>query len=223
MRRNVLILIVVVLTAGFAKSQATLRINYVMGSSVNDTITPGLTYAELYGVNVANLSFTYAFSDSLKVNVGVVDTLGQVQVMDINNVGFQIIPMADSITLDTVGVNVNTSYFVDGNNTVVIWPAASGTYTFDSLYYNFVYTSVNEILTRDINVQMGPNPAAEFLYLGDPENSVKQVRIRTVEGKFVRPAHTNAFIFVGDLNEGIYLVEMKTANGIFTRKLIVHH
>lgn len=222
MRRIVLILMLFTGLALTGNTQASLRINYITSSSV-DTITPGLTYAELYGVNVANVSFLYTFNDSLKVNVGVFDTLDQMQVMHIENVGYKTIPTADSITLDTVAVNVNTSYFVDGNNTVVIWPAASGTYTFDSLYFNFVYSSVNEAVAKDINVKLGPNPAVETIYLGDPDNVVKQVRIRNVEGKLVRPAHTNKFIFVGDLTEGIYLVEMQTLHGIYTRRLVIQH
>jgi hypothetical protein len=219
------IILILTLIAGLntpVKSQASLQINYFMSTDVT-VLTPTTTSANLFNVVVQNVSLVDTFSNNLNVNVGVVDTLGQVQVMDIVDKGFQTINSNDTLTLDTVHINVNPSYFVDGNNTVVIWPAASGTYTNDSLVFTFTYNNVNEVENRDINIKLGPNPATESLYLGDPENMVKQVRIRTVDGKLLRKLPTNEFIFVGNLHEGIYLVEIETIQGLHTRKLIIQH
>lgn len=222
MKRIVLILLLVSPLLGH--SQAQLQIDNVYGVST-PLITPSVTQVKLYGTIVRNYSALFAFADTLRIYVGVLDSLSQPQIMDEVNKGYRSMAAsgggADSVLLDTVTVNVNPAFFQEGNNTVVIWPAAPGTLTIDTFYINVTYNSINELINNDINIHMGPNPANDKLYLGDPQNLVQQVRIRSLEGKLLGTGSTNSILWLNGFNSGVYLIELQAGNRVYTRKLVI--
>ncbi len=172
---------------------------------------------------VKNEDFFFSFADTLYIHVGVLDTLGQPQYMSGTNTGSQSINTNDSTYLSGVNITVNTSYFKEGNNTVVIWPAAPNSYTQDSIWLPFYYTEVKDLLANEINIKIGPNPASEALYLADPNNVVKHVRIRGMNGSIINYSSSNKLIDISSFTNGIYFVELETEVGITTRKLIIKH
>lgn len=214
------LVILFVMIAGLASAQPQLRVSSFFATT--DSINASTTNITLYTIMVQNVDSFALFNDVLTIVVGVEDTAGVAQVMDSVNVGTKLIPQLDSTMIDSAVFTVNTALFKEGNNTVVIWPISPGGDTKDSLYFPFIYNSVKELMNNNINVTIGPNPAVESFYLGDPDNLVKRVRIRSADGKLIRNAKTNALIWINDMNKGIYLVELETEKGIFTKKLIIH-
>lgn len=219
MKKFVLILSML---GGIAIAQPKLSIPY-SGFSVSTLfISPSVTNVD-GSMFVRNLDSSFSFSDSLFIKIGVKDTIGQVFEMSSVNVGPQTIPTLDSIYLPTVNFDVNTSLFMDGNNTVVIWPAAPNSLTFDSVEVIFFYNSINDIIVNNLDIKLGPNPAQEFVYLGDPQNLVKQVRIRDLNGKLVGTHKTQTMFSVAHIPNGLYTVELQLDQGVVVRKLIIQN
>jgi Secretion system C-terminal sorting domain len=216
------ILVLWLICSGIAMAQPKLIIPYSGFAFSTDSIGAGTTSitASMY---VKNEDFTFSFSDTLYIHVGVLDTLGQPQYMSGANMGSQTINTNDSTYLPSVNITVNTSYFKEGNNTVVIWPAAPNSYTLDSIWLPFYYTTVKELLANEIPVKIGPNPASESFYLTDPENLVKHVRIQEMNGALIGTVKTNTLTNVDRLPNGIYILRIETSVGIFSRKLIIQH
>lgn len=220
-----IVLFFLLLSPVWGRSQAEIKIDGIGIILAPPVLSPSVSEVKITDVLVRNYAPAFQFQDSLRINIGVVDSLNQLQLMDQYNGGYQELVEAglgvDSVKLDTVLVHVNPSYFREGNNTVVIWPAAPGTYTLDSLQLMVNYSSVDDLDASNIDIKIGPNPATEHLYLGDPGNLVQQVRIRTLDGKLLYNGTTNKTLYLGALNNGIYVVELQTKQKVYTRKLII--
>lgn len=216
---NRIVLFLMLLSPVVGQSQAELKIDSVQGYST-PIITSFTTQVYAYHTVVGNYSSTTLFNDSLKIVVAVEDSFDQPQIMDIVFVGNRIIPPLDTIDIDTIKVDIIPSYFSDGNNTVVIWPACSNALTIDTLYFDIWYSSIYEY-ENDIDITLGPNPAVDKLVLGDPGNLVKQVRFRDMHGRLVGTGTTNKVLQLA-LHSGTYIIELETADHrIYTRKLII--
>jgi hypothetical protein len=208
------------LLAGTLAAQPKLNIPYSGLSFSTTFITPSTTIvtADMY---VQNLDTGFVFNDTLYIKVGVKDTLGQVFEMSTLNVGDTTINTLDSIFLDNIDLAINTSFFAEGNNTVVIWPAAPNSQTLDSIELIFFYNGINELTLNDINVKAGPIPAQNQLSLNDPENMIQCVRIKGLDGRVLLQERKSKTIDVSRLPNGSYILELITAKGIVKEKILI--
>ena len=114
-----LLLAILISVSGLSWAQPKLEISpynlFVSTDSINSTTT--VVSADMY---VRNVDSFFGFADSLYIHVGVIDTLGQVQVMTTNPIGYKSIATNDSTQLTGLVISINNSYFMEGNNTVVI-------------------------------------------------------------------------------------------------------
>jgi hypothetical protein len=186
------------------------------------TATPGLADTVLmnstvtYGVSVQNTG-NQPFSGSFAVIVGVYDSV----FMFIDIVDSIIIQTPSLLAGDTSGVTIthgiSPSKFVDGNNTVVIWPIATGYSTTDSIFrdiYVITFQDTDELSINQLNIY--PNPVSDYLYIRS-EMEVENVRILDLNGKEVFQSTYTTFALPEIIN-GIYILEVKTKTGKYLRK-----
>lgn len=200
-------------------------------SSYTQTSFSTNTYLVFYNVTVANTDSFATFNDSLYIALGVEDPPGTVTFVAACNDSIQIILPLSSIVVDSAYFIADTTLFLkDGNNTVVIWPFAlwgSPAVTKDSLYTEVWIEiggstgTVIEKLTDDIPIKIGPNPASQQVFLNDPENILRDVRISSIDGKRMPCMLNKRSVDVSLLPKGVYIIEIETSRGRITRKLIV--
>lgn len=212
--------ILLMLISPMARGQANLYISDIGGASTT-ALTSSTDSVTFFSTTVKNLAIANDFNDTLRIYIGVKDVLGQTQVMTVADVGLQNILAQDSINLASVTVDVNPSFFQDGNNTVVIWPACPGNFTYDSLFFTVTYAHIDDLILNDIRIVIGPNPASDRFYLGDPENVVKQVRIVDLQGNILYTGSANQIIGLNGFAEGLYLIELQTMERSYARKLMI--
>lgn len=207
------------LMCGIAYTQPQVAISG-FGSVAPTALTSATTNLTFFNIKVHNVSFTDTFNNQLVLKIGV-DTNGTVNTMDSVDTGPNFIPPLDSITVPSVIFDVDPVMFKEGNNTVVIWPYGTDAVTFDSLEINFTFTGVDELLANNLPVKTGPNPAGDYLFLYDPDNLLKDVRIINSQGQYVPAPYAGNMLTLTNVPRGIYILELSTSRGIFSRKLIV--
>lgn len=214
------LLVIFMLLAGTLAAQPKLNIPYSGLSFSTTFLTPSTTVitADMY---VQNLDSTFTFNDTLLIKVGVKDTLGQVFEISSNTAGIVVINVQDSIFLNDINLSLTTSYFEEGNNTVVIWPAAPNSQTLDSIELIFYYNGINELTINNINVKVGPVPAQNQLTVNDPENKVQYVRIKDMKGRTLIQQRRAGSIDVSNLPNGIYLLELSSKAGLMHERIVI--
>lgn len=182
---------------------------------LSDTVIAGSSVTYLVTVqNTGNVTFT----DSFDIYVGVLDTGSFIPtVAYIHYVSSQQILVGDTNT-QMLSHNIDTVFFKEGNNTVVIWPVSSSSPTVDSLTTNvFViyFTGIEE--TDDISlIKTYPNPVTDYLKIVS-ENGIEQVSIFDLSGRVVMKAANTSIIDVSGLPAACYVVEIKDKKGILKR------
>lgn len=197
---------------------ARLRISNLQGFPALplDTAQEGVSYDSIR-ITVVN-SGTGTFTDNIDVFLqggtagqGLVDTLYQ------DSVGLHQIAPGDSIDLLPVHYQFRTVHFDDGDNIVVVWPAARTTGTpSDSISFHVYFVRLSAISEAGIlHIRAYPNPSSQFITLDLPsDHSLKYVRILNVHGQEIyRSSSYNGFLPVGDLPTGLYLLEAIEQNG----------
>jgi Secretion system C-terminal sorting domain len=181
-------------------------------------------YFTFFDIEVDNVDSFATFNDTLYLAMGVEDPPGIVTPMSATSAGMQTIPPLDSVILDTTYFAADTSFFKEGNNTVVIWPYAGvwpGIYTKDSLYFTIYITGFSIIEENNIPITIGPNPAADVLCIYDPKNLAIRVTIHSMNGQLMATSTAKGVFDLRLFTNGIYILEMETRKGILTRKLII--
>lgn len=108
-------------------------------------------------------------------------------------------------------------HFDDGDNIVVVWPAARlSSYTCDTLTFNVYFVRINGIEEpKNDPIKLGPNPTSDYLVLDFPaKNSVKQVRIIDILGKEIYSLSPGQnYISTTAWAAGIYFLESLNNDG----------
>lgn len=182
-----------------------------------DTLIKGSNIS--YGVTVKSTGIL-PVPGNFTVYIGVSDTtLTTINLVDSVVVTSNSFQPGDSIQVP-ITHNVDPVKFLDGGNTVVIWPAAPGILTTDTIIrdvyvLNFESVSENDLLY----ITLYPNPATDFIYIQSTEK-VEKVRIYDIQGKQVFSGSGN-WVPVSELNNGYYLFEAETFEGKMIRQKIV--
>lgn len=189
--------------------------------------TPGLSDTVIaessvtYLVSVQNTG-NVVFSDTYDIYVGVLDSGSFIPTTAyIHNVGTtQIVVGATDTQL--VSHTIDTTYFKEGNNTVVIWPVSGSSPAVDSLTFDIFVIYFNGIAEESgsLNVKTYPNPAKENLQIV-AENGIEQVRIFDLSGRQVMNVRNSSVIPLSTLPPAIYLVEITDKKGMTKRVKIV--
>ncbi len=212
-----IVLALLILFASYEiKAQASLGFANTTTPGLSDTIIMNTTIT--YGVYVQNTG-TQPLNTPYHVIVGVLDSALNYTLIDsffVSNANLQ--PGDTNNVLMTH--NVDPLKFMDGGNTVVIWPEAAGYTTTDTIYkYVFVieFNDLEEL--SDYLLDIYPNPVHDLIFIRT-DLALESVRILDLSGKEV--LHTkNKTIDLSSLPSAIYLIELKDINGKFLRRKIV--
>lgn len=182
-----------------------------------DTVLMGSTVT--YGVSVKNTG-NQPFSGNYTVFVAILDTGSMfLDIVDSTNIQTPSLLAGDSAGV-TITHDINPAKFVDGNNTVVIWPASPSTSTTDSIFRNIYvlnFQKIDELTINQINIY--PNPVSDYLIIRS-DSEVENVRILDLSGRELW-ATKNTQLDLSDYANGTYIVEIKTKEGKFQRKKII--
>ena len=130
-----------------------------------------------------------------------------------------------AISLLSNGYRPKPTHFDDGDNIVVVWPAARTTpYSCDTLTFHVYFVSlISGIKMIENPILLGPNPVTDHLLVQiDAKNSLQQVRILDVLGEQILLLSTGQnFISTANWPAGIYFLETVYQNGTAFRRKIV--
>jgi len=177
-----------------------------------------------YGDNLSIINVAIAYTDTTPFTGNVylmcgVDSSGGLISIDtvglqfVSNIGLNdsiLIPLSDSI-LQQNGYRI-------GGNIVVVWPIADGLLTLDTfttlIYVTPIPTSVNENKALHNQFSIYPNPAQNFVIIknSSSNNTVKHVRIYTINGTLLYQYSTKLKIDTSRLMNGSYLLEIELEN-----------
>lgn len=184
---------------------------------LSDTVLMNATVT--YGVSVKNTG-NQPFSGNFTVYVAIQDTSNMFLVsVDSTNLQTPSLLAGDSAGV-TITHDIDPLKFMDGNNTVVIWPASPTTGTTDSIFRDiFVITfqKTDELSINQLNIY--PNPVSDFLMIRT-EFEVENVRISDMNGKLVMTTNETK-LNLGSLDKGTYIIELNTTDGKTLRKKIM--
>ena len=215
MKRILLILSLLSTISGY--SQARLKMVNTTGYEFPATVPAGGTIN--FDMIVANVDSTFSFNDTLKIYIGVIDTLGQTQVMDIVNKGQVFIGTVDTIIVN-LDVNIIPSYFQEGNNTVVIWPACPNTITQDSAYFTTNIDLGMIDLNRNPLITVYPNPCSRFVYIHSQGIMPEEVRINDQQGRLLLNQKYSGEVDISTFRNGVYYLQVLVGSNYKTIKLI---
>lgn len=200
-----------------AKAQAALGFANTSTPGLSDTVLMGSIVT--YGVNVQNTG-TQPFSGDFTVFIAIYDSS-----LFLQNPFDSVVVTTNSLMAgDTSGVtithDISPAKFMDGNNTVVIWPAAPGYQTTDSIIRNiFVITfqDSDEFTVNQLNIY--PNPASDYLII-QGKYEVENVRILDMNGRILLTTR-KTILDLSPFPDGTYLLELETKEEKFLRKKII--
>lgn len=117
--------------------------------------------------------------------------------------------------------------YIQPDGKIMVVGVANGNKVFIARYYNDINTSIkNESTAKQINVQVYPNPASNFLTVACTEmNNDVVVTITDISGKIhykntASQIHTLQ-VDTHDFSEGLYFVQIQTENIIQTKKIFI--
>lgn len=197
-------------------AQPHLRLASISGPNFPGASDTAYQYISYVGITiqVQNLDTTF-FNDTLDILIK-----GDTGTRDSIYVGFaQQIAPGDSATITANPFVFKPTNFDDGDNIVVIWPAARNVavQTTDSLSFHIFYIS-NASFIDDVKkepVKLYPNPATGFIYLGNEVNlKFRRVRIYEDSGRIVyEDSKMNRFIAIDQWKCGQYLIDIEKQDG----------
>ena len=220
-RFNLLFLSLLLCHGLFAQSRLTITTITGFTSSIQDTVYYNVPYDSIIVTikNTGNTSFVGEADIMIRGGRGITDTL----FTDSIN-GTQLAPN-DSTVKFPPSYLFNSTYYLDGDNIVVVWPQArSGSATSDSvvLYIHFVtIQSIAELKGKELIIST--NPGTDFVRLGISEiNQIEYVRIFNLDGRLVYSAKgAEEAINVKSWTPGIYFIELNSKSGIYKGRLLI--
>lgn len=183
--------------------------NQVIGLS--DTVVANTNVS--YIVEVENTGTQDLFG-SFYLYVGAMDSLFNFNLVDSFSQQPFIQPFAAGTTIQALLTHeVSSSKFVEGNNTVVIWPSPPGGITTDSIFINIYVIYFNDLIENEIStVKLYPNPTSDEIQLIADE-LIEEVRIYNLNGVLISSISYPKKIQLNEYSSGIYLFEIKSVSG----------
>lgn len=161
--------------------------------------------------NTGNQAVTGGYDVMLLGNPGLIDTL-----FTDTSATLQIFP-GDSIIARPLPYQFDLTHFDDGDNIVVVWPAARAAgVQADTLTIGVYFVRLSGIDEPERSTLLAyPNPAIQFIKLeSSPDNDVKYVRIIDSKGALVYySTEFKSYIDVSRLYSGVYLIEIGQKDG----------
>lgn len=188
-----------------ATNQNILNDTIPIGSSVNFNVSIVYTSTTIFTGNVYLMCGVDSSGGLISV-----DTVGTQFVSNIGLNDSILIPLSDSV--------LQQNGFRIGGNIVVVWPIADGLLTLDTfttiIYVTPLPTSINENKVLHNQFSIYPNPAQNFITIknSSPNNTVKHVRIYSINGTFLYQYSNNLKIDTSRLVNGSYLLEIELEN-----------
>lgn len=183
---------------------------------LSDTLIKNTTIT--YGVMVENTG-TQPITNPFKVYVAVTDSAFVFQYVDSITVTPNSLLAGNTMNVLITHL-VDPAKFMDGGNTVVIWPAAPGVTTTDTIVkgvYVIDFQDVDELSENELIIY--PNPVSDILFIRS-ETRLEEVRIFDLNGREVLRTK-NTIIDLSSLETSIYLIEIKDEKGKMIRRKIM--
>lgn len=217
MIKKLVLALFVLFTSYEVNAQASIGFANNNTPGLSDTLIKNSTIT--YGVFVQNTG-TQPFVSPFIVLVGVLDSAMAYQNIDSIFVGTTTLQPGDTTNV-LITHTVDGSKFMDGGNTVVIWPEAPGYITTDTIYKNVFVIDFNDLEEfADNEMIIYPNPVHDFITIRSDQR-LEKVRIYDLNGKLVLDSK-NTSINISGIQPAIYLIEIKDVNGkILRRKIVV--
>lgn len=215
------VLVFLVLSGMFKNSQAQIALGCPTGQTTGLSDTVVVNTSVSYIIDVVNTGGQDLFG-SFQIFIGVFDSLSNFNLVDsLNHQPFlQPFAIADTIQV-LITHQIDQSKFVEGNNTVVIWPMPPSGITTDSTFANIFVIYFNDVAEQEISaLSVYPNPVQDRLNLVANE-SIEQVRIFDLNGRLISTLEYPRTIQMHEFTPGIYLFEIKSASGKIKRIKII--
>ncbi len=145
-----------------------------------------------------------------------------------NNTPILILPNDTISLVSSLGFYVDSTFFRQGNNVVVVWPYSSQLVTYTStivnIWYNDLTVGIKDPQTIN-HLQAYPNPANDELMIHSSEELIEDVRIWSVTGQLMQINHydggADLKLSLQDLMAGYYTVEISSLSKHVRRLKII--
>ncbi len=222
------LLLTILMAAGLitASAQVHLRISSLSRFPVapTDTAYESQSYDSIQ-VQIENIGNTVLNVDNIILYIQGNPASGSDILYDDSSAYYSV--QAGSVALiNSFSYNFRPTHFDDGDNIVVVWPAARNTpYTSDSLTFHVYFVSLSGGIKHIENdpIIVSPNPVNDYIVLDlPPEMEAKQVRIIDHLGRIVFSLNEGQnYIPTDRWAPGMYLLQYTEKGGKqVTRRLI---
>lgn len=209
-----------------ASAQVHLRISSLSRFPVapNDTAYESLTYDSIQ-ISVENIGNTVLNSDNIIIFI-TGNPAGGPDVLYDDTSAIYSIQLGAVTGINASGYVFRPTHFDDGDNIVVVWPAARYTpHTSDSLTFHVYFVSLAGGISEPgkTPIVIAPNPVSDYVVVDlPPETGSKQVRILDPQGRIVfNLKNGQNYIPTSDWASGIYLLQYLDKDGKpVTKRLI---
>lgn len=189
----------------------------------NDTAYESMVYDSIL-VDVQNIGNTI-LTDNISIYLQSAPA-NQVDTIYNDTSATYTLQLGSSATIMSNGYRARPIHFDDGDNIVVVWPAARFTpYICDTLSFHVYFVSLVNLIKEQSasSISIGPNPSTNFILVDLPvKNTFKQVRIIDTKGSEIRQLSAGQnYISTTTWPNGIYFIEMIDLNGQKQVKKIV--
>ena len=207
-------------------AQVHLRISSLSRFPVSplDTAYESSTYDSVL-VTVENIGSALLNNDNITINI-LGNPANGIDILYEDTNALYSIQLGTAVTILTSGYVFHPTHFDDGDNIVVVWPAARLTpHISDSLTFHVYFVSLlAQIQKSDRDpIFIGPNPINDYIILDLPDkNMFKQVRILNLLGSTIYTlSQGQNYISASGWASGLYFIELTDNNGQkITKRLI---
>ena len=224
--RQLFLTVLMAFGAFTATAQVHLRIASLSRFPVapTDTAYESLSYDSIQ-VQIENIGNTLLNADNIILYIVGNPALGQDILYD-DTTAYYSAQAGSATPINGFTYNFRPTHFDDGDNIVVVWPAARNTpHTSDSLSFHVYFISLLaglDPVSKD-PIVVAPNLVNDFIVLDLPQETMsKQVRILDSTGKTLfnlKPGQN--YISTSDWAPGIYLLQFTDIHGKSVSKRIV--
>ncbi len=216
------------LAGGFFTSSAQVHLRI---SSLNrfpvaptDTAYENQTYDSIT-VDIQNIGNTILNNDNISVYIVGNPALG-VDILYDDTTALYSIQMGSTTVIQIPTYSFHPTHFDDGDNIVVVWPAARQTpFIADSLTFHVYFISLLAGIEHSHSdpISIAPNPMSDYIVLDlPPEKAAKQVRIIDSSGRiFMNLREGRNYISTTNWTSGIYLLQYIDENGKNVSKRLI--
>ena len=171
--------------------------------------------------NMDTIFITVVNTDSLIVFNDTLDIFLQAgnNAYDTMYTGADSIAPYDSVTISIINYQFTPAHFDDGDNIIVVWPAARNTpLTVDSAYTDVYFISrlAGIRSTENIPFRIYPNPSTKYLQFEQTSSPILSACIYDLSARKLKMIRDfNAPVLIEDLLPGEYIIRMTLGDGMY--------